>query len=165
MYYSFSRCRKWGIYCKLICSIWGWQCCLSLFWPPLNLLLLSSSLNSHLEHLPKVLWFQDVHADKTFHTWRLKVKQNKTKQIPQQPNKKPKQPNKKSPNPEAARWRQLMMITPWLLLKDQYLQAPYPRRTLGSLLEEVLSAMTSCLSWRVWCWDCIMMTDEAVWSS
>lgn len=122
----------------------------------LNLVLLSSSLNSPLEQLLKVLWFQDVHEDKTFHTQRLRVKLKK---------------KKKSPNTEAAHWRQLVMIPPWLFLRTAICKHLIPeglswgKATGGRLLEEVSSVMTSCLSWWVWCWDRIMMTDEAVQNS
>lgn len=47
----------------------------------LNLSLLSSSLNSPLEQLPKLLWLQGMHVDKTFHTQRLKKNQNPTNPI------------------------------------------------------------------------------------
>lgn len=77
----------------------------------LNLPLSSAALKSPLKQLLKIHWFHDVCADKTFHDQTIKVKK------------------KKVPNIESAQWRQLAMIPSWLLLKDHYLQAPYPRGT------------------------------------
>lgn len=99
----------------------------------LNLSLLSSSLNSPLEQLPKLLWFQDVHIDKIFHTQRLK-----------------KTPQTNKSHHGRSSWGQLVMIPPWLLLKNHYLQEPHPRRFSwgkvmgGSLPKEVSSVKTSC---------------------